>query len=182
VPVEAGLALVRDGAAMRDAFSLVPAYIRTAGNSSGVLGPPWFSEYGFQQTRGFRALKVWMALKFIGADGYAQLIERDLSLARQLAERVRSSDILELAMEPGLSIVCFRAVPASLQSDPHALDEFNQRLLEAVQLGGTAFLSSTRIGGDFWLRACVINHRTTAADIDLFVDHVEGTARRLEDR
>src|SRR5262249_47527063 len=58
------------GAAMRDAFSLVPPYIRTEGNSAGVLGPPWFSEYGVQQTRGFRALKVWMTLKLHGVAGY----------------------------------------------------------------------------------------------------------------
>src|SRR6266478_806921 len=96
VPVEAGLSLVRDGAAMRDAFSLVPAYIRTDGNSAGVLGLPWFSEYGFQQTRGFRALKVWMALKFYGVDGYTASIERDLSLADQLAKRVQQSGNLQL--------------------------------------------------------------------------------------
>ena len=68
VPVEAGLALVRDGEAMRDTFSLVPPYIRTEGNPGGVYGLPWFSEYGFQQTRAFRALKVWMALKHHGLD------------------------------------------------------------------------------------------------------------------
>lgn len=179
VPVEAGLSLVRDGAAMRDAFSLVPPYIRTEGNSSGVLGPPWFSEFGFQQTRGFRALKVWMALKFIGADGYAQQVERDLSLAQRLADRVRTSDVLELAMEPSLSIVCFRAAPPLRMNESDALDEFNQRLLETVQLGGTAFVSSTRMSGAFWLRACVINHRTSEADIDLLVDHVEQTALQL---
>lgn len=177
-PVEAGLALVRDGGAMRDAFSLVPPYIRTDGNSSGVLGPPWFSEYGFQQTRGFRALKVWMGLKYFGADGYTELVERDLRLAARLAERVRQSHVLELAMAPGLSIVCFRAVPPQLAGDPWELDRFNQRLLEAVQLGGKAFVSSTTIAGAFWLRACVINHRTSEADIDVLVEHVEEVARR----
>ena len=63
VPIEAGLALVRDGAALRDTFSLVPPYIRSEGSPTGVYGLPWLSEYGFQQTRGFRALKIWMALK-----------------------------------------------------------------------------------------------------------------------
>jgi aromatic-L-amino-acid/L-tryptophan decarboxylase len=178
VPVEVGLSLVRDGAAMRDAFSLVPPYIRTEGNSSGVLGLPWFSEYGFQQTRGFRALKVWMALKFIGADGYTQLIERDLSLAQRLADRIRASDLLQLAIEPSLSIVCFRAVPTALADDPWELDKFNQRLLEIVQLAGTAFVSSTTIAGTFWLRACIINHRTTEADIDTLVNHVESVAKQ----
>jgi glutamate/tyrosine decarboxylase-like PLP-dependent enzyme len=179
VPVEAGLALVRDGAAMRDAFSLVPPYIRTEGNSAGVLGPPWFSEYGFQQTRGFRALKVWMALKFYGVDGYRASIERDLSLADQLAERVRQCNDLQLVTQPSLSIVCFRFAPMALRNDEEKLKQLNQRLLEAVQLSGNAFLSSTTINGAFCLRACVINHRSTEQDIDFLVAHVKQTGEKL---
>src|SRR5262245_39564123 len=179
VPVEAGLSLVRDGAAMRDAFSLVPPYIRTDGNSAGVLGLPWFSEYGFQQTRGFRALKVWMALKFHGLDGYTASIERDLSLADQLATRVRQSSDLQLVTVPSLSIVCFRFAPMSLRNDEAKLNQLNKRLLEAVQLGGNAFLSSTTINGTFCLRACVINHRSTEQDIDFLVAHVRQTGERL---
>src|SRR5262249_15395568 len=161
VPVEAGLSLVRDGAAMRDAFSLVPPYIRTDGNSAGVLGLPWFSEYGFQQTRGFRALKVWMALKSHGVGGYTASIERGLALADRLAERVRQSGDLQLVIEPSLSIVCFRFAPASLRGNEEQLNQINKRLLEAVQLGGSAFLSSAMINGAFCLRACVINYRAT---------------------
>jgi glutamate/tyrosine decarboxylase-like PLP-dependent enzyme len=179
VPVEAGLALVRDGASMRDAFSLVPAYIRTEGNSAGVFGLPWFSEYGFQQTRGFRALKVWMALKFHGVDGYTASIERDLSLADRLAERVRQAGDLQLVTPPSLSIVCFRFAPLSLRNDEATLNELNKRLLEAVQLGGNAFLSSTTIKGAFCLRACVINHRSTEQDIDFLVAHVRQTGEKL---
>src|SRR5262249_31134230 len=145
VPVEAGLALVRDGSAMRDAFSLVPAYIRTDGNSAGVLGLPWFSEYGFQQTRGFRALKIWMALKFHGVDGYTASIERDLALADHLAEKIRQSGNLQLVADPSLSIVCFRFAPMSLRNDQEKLNELNKRLLESVQLSGKSFLSSTTV-------------------------------------
>jgi glutamate/tyrosine decarboxylase-like PLP-dependent enzyme len=179
VPVEAGLSLVRDGAAMRDAFSLVPPYIRTDGNSAGVLGLPWFSEYGFQQTRGFRALKVWMALKFYGVEGYTASIERDLSLADQLAERVRQSGDLQLVTEPSLSIVCFRFAPKALWQDEEKLNQLNQQLLEAVQLSGNAFLSSTTIKGAFCLRACVINHRSTEQDIDFVVAHIRETGEKL---
>jgi glutamate/tyrosine decarboxylase-like PLP-dependent enzyme len=180
VPVEAGLSLVRDGAAMRDAFSLVPPYIRTEGNSAGVLGLPWFSEYGLQQTRGFRALKVWMALKFHGMDGYRASIERDLSLADRLATRVRQSGDLELVIEPSLSIVCFRFAPSALRNDEEKLNQLNKRVLEAVQLSGHAFLSSTTINGAFCLRACVINHRSTEQDIDALVDQVRQTGARLQ--
>jgi aromatic-L-amino-acid decarboxylase len=164
---------------MRDAFSLVPPYIRTEGNSAGVLGLPWFSEYGFQQTRGFRALKVWMALKFYGVDGYTASIERDLSLADQLAERVRQSGDLQLVTEPSLSIVCFRFAPMSLRNNEEKLNQLNQRLLEAVQLSGNAFLSSTTIHGAFCLRACVINHRSTEQDIDFLVAHIQETGEKL---
>jgi glutamate/tyrosine decarboxylase-like PLP-dependent enzyme len=179
VPVEAGLSLVRDGAAMRDAFSLVPPYIRTEGNSAGVLGLPWFSEYGFQQTRGFRALKVWMALKFHGVEGYTASIERDLSSADRLAEGVRQSGDLQLAAEPSLSIVCFRFAPMPLRNDEEKLNQLNKRLLEAVQLSGNAFLSSTTIKGAFCLRACVINHRSAEQDIDFLVTHVQKTGEKL---
>jgi aromatic-L-amino-acid/L-tryptophan decarboxylase len=179
VPVEAGLSLVRDGAAMRDAFSLVPPYIRTDGNSAGVLGLPWYSEYGFQQTRGFRALKVWMALKFHGVDGYTASLERDLSLADRLAERVRESGDLQLVTKPSLSIVCFRFAPRSVRNDEEKLNELNKRLLEAVRLGGDAFLSSTTIRGAFCLRACVINHRCTEQDIDWLVAHISRTGEKM---
>ncbi len=87
VPVEAGLVLVRDAALMRSTFSLVPPYLQTDGNEAGVAGPPWFSEFGIQQTRGFRALKVWMALRHAGRDGYARLIDRNLAQADELAAR-----------------------------------------------------------------------------------------------
>ena len=81
VPVEAGLVLVRDAEAMRSAFSLVPPYLRTDGSTTGVGGPPWFSEYGFQQTRGFRALKVWMTMQQFGLTGLKAAIEENLALA-----------------------------------------------------------------------------------------------------
>jgi aromatic-L-amino-acid decarboxylase len=77
--------MIRDGETMRDAFSLVPPYIRSAGSAAGVYGLPWFSEYGFQQTRGFRALKVWMTLKQFGLDGHRTAIEENVALARYLA-------------------------------------------------------------------------------------------------
>src|SRR5205814_6846638 len=75
VPVEAGLVLVRDAEKMRSAFSLVPPYLRQSGSAGEVYGLPWFSEYDFQQTRGFRALKVWMTLQQFGVKGYAEVIE-----------------------------------------------------------------------------------------------------------
>ncbi len=175
VPVEAGLVLVRDARAMRDAFSLVPPYLRTAGDPAGVGGPPWFSEFGFQQTRGFRALKVWMALRHHGLDGYRALVERDLGHAERLAGRCREAPDLELAGEPSLGSVCFRYAPRG-RGD---LDALNRRLVEELQLGGRVFVSSTVLGGAFFLRAGFVNPRTEPGDVDLLVEAVRETGARL---
>jgi len=170
IPVEAGLVLVRDAEAMRATFSLVPPYIRTAGSATGVFGLPWFSEYGFQQTRGFRALKVWMALKHLGLDGYKRAIEENLALARYLAERVQQTPDLDL-VSTTLSIVCFRFRPAQLEHDAD-IDRLNRELLERLQLGGEAFVTSTELRGRFVLRACIVNHLSSRADVDLMISAV----------
>jgi glutamate/tyrosine decarboxylase-like PLP-dependent enzyme len=156
VPVENGLILVRDAALMRDTFSLVPPYLRTDDD-------PWLSEYGIQQTRGFRALKTWMALRYHGVDGYAQRITNDCALARRLAELVRARSDLELWEPTSLSIVCFRL---------KGTDERNRAVLRDIQHGGKAFLSSTVLDGRFWLRACFVNHLTTDADVDLLLQAI----------
>jgi glutamate/tyrosine decarboxylase-like PLP-dependent enzyme len=171
VPVEAGCVLVRDAEAMRSAFSLVPPYLRTDGSPTGVGGLPWLSEYGFQQTRGFRALKVWMALKHQGLAGYRDAIDKDIDLASQLAALLRESDDYEVFEPQSLSIVCFRYVSRK-GDDRHAIDAFNKMLLERIQLGGKAFLSSTVISGSFWLRVCMVNPRTTIEDIRALVEIV----------
>jgi glutamate/tyrosine decarboxylase-like PLP-dependent enzyme len=167
VPVEAGLVLIRHADAMRASFSLVPPYLRTMGGSTGVGGPPWFSEYGFQQTRGFRALKVWMALKHQGLSGYREAINHDLMMAGRLAEAVRKSPVLQLLQPQNLSIVCFRYAPPAMRHDAAALDATNRGLLDRLQLGGRAFLSGTVIDDTFWLRACIINYRTKEGDVDM---------------
>jgi len=178
VPVEAGLVMVRDAASMRSAFSLVAPYLRTDGSSSGVGGPPWFSEYGFQQTRGFRALKVWMTMQQLGLRGLKAAIEENLALAAYLADAVGAAADLELMAPRGLSVVCFRFV------DPSATDEaskasLNKRLLERLQLGGEAFLTSTELGGRFVLRACIVNYRSTRGDVDRMLAAIRAIGREL---
>jgi aromatic-L-amino-acid/L-tryptophan decarboxylase len=158
--------------AMRDTFSLVPPYLRTDGNVEGVQGPPWFSEYGAEQTRPFRALKVWMALRYFGLEGYRALVEHDLALARHLAARVHDTEGVKLWEPQGLSVVCFRATPPELRGDVEALDALNRAVLLDVQLGGKGFLTSTVLGGRVWLRACFVNPRASTADVDAVFDAV----------
>jgi len=189
VPVEAGLVLVRDAEAMRSAFSLVPPYIRQSGSAGDVYGPPWFSEYGFQQTRGFRALKVWMTMQQFGLKGYQAAIEENLALAGYLADRVRQSPDLALMAPPSLSVVCFRYVgdgsrtgSQSAAPDEEAIASLNRALLERLQLGGEAFLTSTELRGQFVLRACIVNHRSRREDVDRMLAAVRAIGREIARR
>ena len=182
VPVECGAVLVRDGRLLREAFSLVPDYLRTEADR-GFGGLPWYSEYGIQQTRGFRALKLWMTLQHLGRDGVRELVARHLSLARHLAELVDAAPDLERLGHVELSIVCFRYVPPSLKgADGAALDALNKRVMEEVQASGAAFLTQTTLGGRFVLRACVLHYATTESDLATLVGVVRSTGARLTGR
>jgi glutamate/tyrosine decarboxylase-like PLP-dependent enzyme len=181
VPVEAGLVLVRDGAALRAAFSLVPPYLRTDGDPRGVGGPPWLSEFGFQQSRGFRALKVWMSLKFYGIDGYAGAIDHDLALASYLVDRVTADPELELMASASLSVVCFRVVSKGVVGNER-LNELNKTVLERLQLSGRAFLSSTMLRDRFVLRACFVNPLSAQRDVDALLETVKASAREAISR
>ncbi|PYR35127.1 MAG: amino acid decarboxylase [Acidobacteria bacterium] len=190
VPVEAGFVIVRDGEAMRSAFSLVPSYIRTQGSAGEVYGQPWFSEYGFQQTRGFRALKVWMAMQQFGTRGYKAIVEENIALAQYLADRVRGAEDFELMAPSSLSVVCFRYVDASTAIEgadaevaaaerESAAAALNRAVLERLQLSGEAFITSTELRGRFVLRACVVNYRSTREDVDRMLDAVRTIGREV---
>ncbi|MGH7681013.1 MAG: pyridoxal phosphate-dependent decarboxylase family protein, partial [Candidatus Eiseniibacteriota bacterium] len=174
VPIECGCALVRDGALLRDSFSLVPPYLRTE-EGKGFGGLPWFSEYGPQQTRGFRALKLWMTIRTMGRAGVAARVERHVALARRLGARLAEAADFEVLAQGPLSIVCFRYAPAALRGQGEGLDALNKAVMERVQAGGEAFLSGTTIRGRFALRACVLHDETSESDVDALIDVVRRT-------
>jgi glutamate/tyrosine decarboxylase-like PLP-dependent enzyme len=178
VPYECGCVLVRDGALLRETFSLVPPYLRlTEGKGSG--GPPGYAEYGFQQTRGFRALKLWMSLLHLGRHGYARIVARNNALARHLAAAIDAASDLERLAPVELSIACFRYVPAHLRGDEAALDALNEAIVEAIQVGGEAFLTQAVLAGRFALRANVYHPETSEEDIDALVEIVRRTGAGL---
>ena len=178
VPVECGCALVRDGQLLRDTWSLVPPYLRTEAGK-GFGGLPWYSEYGFQQTRGFRALKLWMTLQHLGRAGVAALVARHVALARRLAAAVDQAPDLERLAGVELSVVCFRYRPTRWTGDDARLDALNKALAERVQAEGRVFLTGTTLRTRFALRACVLHYGTTEADVDCLVDTVRETGARL---
>jgi glutamate/tyrosine decarboxylase-like PLP-dependent enzyme len=169
IPVECGCILVRDKQAMRDTFSLVPSYLRDDRQL------PWFAEFGPQQTRGFRALKLWLALSHVGLEGYQQLISRDIALARKLQEKIQNRSDFELRAAGPLSITCFRYVTVR----PYDLNALNRSILEQVQRQGEVYLTSTELNGEFVLRACIVNFRTTEADLDFLLDTLARTGLEI---
>lgn len=171
LPIECGCALVKDGTLHREAFSVLPPYLRDD------RGLPWFSEFGVQQTRTFRALKVWMVVNQIGEAGYRELITRDITLADSLAEKIEHHPDFALLAHGPLSIVCFRYAPSHAPTDQW--EDLNRRLLEIVQREGQVFLTSTRLHGVLALRACIVNFRTTEADLDTLLNVVSAAGAQI---
>lgn len=177
-PLEAGCALVRDPEALRAAFAYHPPYYHFEERVTNYV------DYGPQNSRGFRALKVWLALKHAGAAGYRRLIAEDIGLAAALADAVRAEPELELLTQ-ALSITTFRFVPADLRArlgDPQVeaqLDALNRELLDRLQRGGDLFVSNAVVGGRYALRACIVNFHTTVADIAAIPGIVLRRARDL---
>ncbi|ONK10458.1 pyridoxal-dependent decarboxylase [Streptomyces sp. MP131-18] len=170
VPVECGCALVRDGDLLRRTFAYVPPYLHTE-EGMGIGGPD-FAQYGFQQTRGFRALKLWAVLRHMGGRGMRELIGRHLALARELAGLIDDAPDLRMAAPVTLSVVAFRYVPQGTADDPEALDRLNRAIEVEVQNDGRVFLSTTRLRGRLVLRACVLHYDTRAEDLVELVDVV----------
>ena len=177
VPVECGCALVRDGRLLREAFSLVPPYLQTE-EGKGFGGLPWYSEYGFQQTRGFRALKLWMTLQHLGRRGVAAQVAGHNALARRLARLIDAAPDLELITPATLSIVCFRYVPPTWSRDDPRLDALNKTIMQEVQAGGEAFVTNAVLHGRFALRACILHYGTTEEDLAALIDVVRRTGNR----
>jgi aromatic-L-amino-acid/L-tryptophan decarboxylase len=130
-----------------------------------------YYDYGPQNSRGFRALKVWLALRQVGRAGYLQTIADDMALARHLHRLMAQHPEFE-ATSQGLSITTFRYVPPDLRAQigsaqaEACLNRLNQRLLTAVEHSGEVFLSNALVDGRFVLRACIVNFHTSLDDIE----------------
>jgi glutamate/tyrosine decarboxylase-like PLP-dependent enzyme len=178
LPFEAGCILVRSAADHHDTFAVMPDYLAHGGERGLASGATWFSEYGVQLTRGFRALKVWMALKEHGATKFGRLIQQNVDQARYLADLVAAAPELELMAPVPLNIVCFRFKAAGL--DDEALNRFNQELLIRLHESGVAAPSYTTLERCCYaLRAAITNHRSRREDFDLLVETVVRLGREL---
>ena len=171
VPAGVGCLLVRDRVQLRETFSLVPPYLRD--ESGDPLG--WYSEYGIEQTRPFRALSVWAALAARGRTGVASDVVACTSAARLLDELVAKDEDFELAAETEVSIVAFRYSPAGL--DEAEADRITRGLAAAIQARGRVFVTDSLYRGRPLLRACLINPAVGEAEVRLLLDEARAAAQ-----
>ncbi len=177
-PIDVGLALVRDEAAHRATFSVVPSYLTHA--TRGLAGSEvWFNEYGIALSRGFRALRVWLALKAYGADAFGRVMDRNIAQAHALADRVDAHPDLERLAPVGCDVVCLRYAPPGVAGD--RLDEVNAELVLRIHESGVAIVSDTVIHGSLAVRVAISNHRTRDSDLELFLDTVLALGARVVD-
>ncbi len=170
-PLEAGCVLVKDPAALEAAFSFRPPYYYFHAEDERVN----FYEHGLQNSRGFRALKVWMSLLHLGRQGHVDAIRRDIALTKAMRDSLAMHSQIEIRT-CRLSIVTFRYLP---QNGSDA-DELNQRILAQMQVEGRAFVSNAIIDGSFFLRACIVNFRTTVEDVQSLAPIVIDLGQRLD--
>ena len=153
-PIDCSAFYVRDVEVLKRAFSLVPEYLTTG--HSGVTD---YMDWGVQLGRRFRALKLWMVIRYFGHEGLAAHMRRHIALGQQFASWVDTAPDFERLAPTPFSTVCFRAHPRGLDDDG-ALERLNARLMDSVNVGGEIYISHTKLHGVYALRLAVGNIRT----------------------
>jgi aromatic-L-amino-acid decarboxylase len=154
-PIDCSAFYVRNPSILKRAFSLVPEYLKTS--EEDVTN---YMDWGVQLGRRFRALKLWMVIRYFGHEGLAARIRYHLELARQFCTWVDSSPVFERLAPTPFSTICFRAHPQGID-DEAALDRLNAEIMEAANATGRIYVSHTRLKGKFALRLAIGNLRTT---------------------
>ena len=167
-PFEAGCALVRDAQLHRDTFALHGEYLEE--KPRGLASGEFLADYSFELSRGFKALKIWMSLREQGVEKFGRLIDQNIAQGRYLTERIAAHAQLELMAPTAINIVCFRFRVAG--ADEATTAAINTEIMLRIQEAGTAMPSDTTVHGRHALRVAINNHRTTQADLDLFIAEV----------
>jgi aromatic-L-amino-acid decarboxylase len=165
-PFEVGCALVRDASAHRKTFAVTPEYLESM--PRGLASGQWLHDYGLQTTRGFRALKVWMALREHGVEKFGRLIDQNIAQGDYLRALIEAEPLLELIAPATINIVCFRYRPSGMADE--ALKALNTEIMLKLQEEGIAAISDTTVRGQHCLRVAINNHRTRREDLDMLVE------------
>jgi aromatic-L-amino-acid/L-tryptophan decarboxylase len=175
-PFEVGCALIRDADRHFATFNLHPAYLEQ--QPRGVIAGPFLADFGFELSRSFKALKIWMALKEQGVAKFGALIDQNIAQAAYLADLIRAEPALELVAPTSINIVCFRyRGQGGSEAD---LKRINTEVMLRIQESGLAVPSDTTVHGRHCLRVAINNHRTRREDLDLLVAEVLRLGRVIE--
>ncbi len=178
-PLEAGCTLVKNPQHLIDTFSSHPEYYNFT-STKGEIAQNYY-EFGLQNSRGFKALKVWLTLQQVGRSGYEKLIGEDIELSKLLFLHAQKHEELE-AITQNLSITTLRYVPANFKNisddNDDYLNKVNQDLLNELQIGGEVFLSNAIVNDKYCLRACIVNFRTSKKDIKEIVEVIVREGRK----
>ena len=179
-PLEVDCTLIKDPKHITDTYSSHPEYYNFS-NSEESQSQNYY-EYGLQNSRGFRALKVWLTLQQVGRSAYIKMIGEDIKLSKLLYELANIHKELE-AITHSLSITTLRYIPLDYEqnkkSDESYLNTLNETLLNTLQEGGEVFLSNAIVNEKYCLRACIVNFRTSRKDIEEIIDIVVKEGRRI---
>jgi aromatic-L-amino-acid/L-tryptophan decarboxylase len=181
-PLEVGCTLVKNPQHLIDTYSSHPVYYNFDNNDEEPSLN--YYEYGFQNSRGFRALKVWMALQQVGKNGYIEMISEDIELSKLLFEKAGKHPELE-AVTQNLSIATLRYIPSAFVPDnaekEKYLNTLNEKLLNDLQQGGEVFLSNAVVSEKYCLRACIVNFRTSQNDIEEIIEIIVREGRKMHE-
>lgn len=179
MPFEIGCILIRNEEYHRKTFSLTPEYLARGHGNRGIAAgdSPWRSDYGFQLTRNFKALKAWMSIKEHGSRKYARLIQQSMDQAQYLAHLIESQQELQLSAPVTLNVVCFRYIVPHVNDA--ALDELNKQMVIELQEQGNFVLSGTTIKSKYVMRAGIMNHRSRRKDFDALIREVISVGKKL---
>ena len=169
-PFDCSAFFIRRPEVLKRAFSLVPEYLVTREQDEVVN----YMDYGVQLGRRFRALKLWMVIRAFGVDGLVERLREHCVLARELASWIEASENWDLMAPVPFALVCFRYAPPG--ASDRELNELNERIMHEVNAGGDAFLSHTRLGERFTLRASIGNIRTEARHVHVLWDRLREAA------
>ena len=176
IPFEAGCIVIRNAKAHKNTFALIPEYL--AKNIRGVAsGENWFSEYGLQLSRRFRALKVWMTMQEYGLKKLGRMITKNIQQAHYLETLINSTTNLELLAPIGLDIVCFRYNPGNLSTEQ--LNELNQEIKLRIEENAVAIPGYTTLNGNYCIRIAIANHRTERHDLKDFIEVVVSLGKSI---
>ncbi|NRB53697.1 MAG: amino acid decarboxylase [Saprospiraceae bacterium] len=169
MPFEAACVLVKDGKGHKNTFSLIPEYL--AKNTRGIAaGDLWFSEYGLQLSRRFRALKIWMSLKEHGTERFGDMITKNVNQAHYLAELVNESADMEQLAPIGLDILCFRYNPGDLSLEE--LNTINKEIKTQLEESGKSAPGYTTLDGRYCIRVAIANHRSRKEDFEELLNDI----------